>query len=587
MKAFWFRGGTPNSRLLGIYHPPVNRQSERGAVLICPPWGTEQLRSHSVLRRLALQLSEAGFHVLRFDYHATGDSSGAGGEADASTWALDTLSAAKKLRELSNGLPMSIVGLRLGALIAARAVQLAEDNLRFHQLYLWDAPISGSTYLADLDDLHQRMLNALIEFGASVDDKARTNERMGFHVNDMLRQSLEALDLAIMAPAIASRLIERQYWVNSSEHNQVERTAATLLQSGKPIVYQVVNDDGHWDALSRFDVTLQTHALPQWIIKNLTDYVQKLPRQADFGFVVADSEQVETPSGEVPEEIRQFGSQGQFFGILTLPSAEAPKLDSPDIILLNAGLINRLGPYRTNVILARTLARKGYRVMRIDLSGIGDSPPRRERGTEKERAIADVEDAMKDLTDRHGATKFVLVGLCSGADLAQSVALVEPRVVGIMLIDPLGYRTTGFYLRYYLSRFLLPRYQLRFIKVRGKRILARMGLGQDSKHNETSDHDSIANFFRTFPPAKQIDRELLDLADRGMKGLFIYTRGVDYYYNYLRQFWDMFPSLRGRAAYEVILNRDSDHTTTLSTPRRQLIDQLSQWLIKHFSGANK
>src|SRR5579871_2345685 len=49
-------------------------------VVLCPPIGHEQIHSHRGLRCLADALAEAGFSVLRFDYHGTGDSAGAGEE---------------------------------------------------------------------------------------------------------------------------------------------------------------------------------------------------------------------------------------------------------------------------------------------------------------------------------------------------------------------------------------------------------------------------------------------------------------------------------------------------------------------------
>ncbi|MFX6285199.1 hypothetical protein ABTF64_19930, partial [Acinetobacter baumannii] len=83
-------------------------------------------------------LSRAGFHVLRFDYHATGDSSGASGEADPVLWPDDVLLAAQVLKQASGDLPISLVGLRLGALLAARAVGLNSINqITFDQLILW------------------------------------------------------------------------------------------------------------------------------------------------------------------------------------------------------------------------------------------------------------------------------------------------------------------------------------------------------------------------------------------------------------------------------------------------------------------
>lgn len=71
------------------------------------------------------------------------------------------------------------------------------------------------------------------------------------------------------------------------------------------------------------------------------------------------------------EETCVFGSANPLVGIITHPEID---VGLPTVILLNAGLIHRIGPNRVYVRLARHLAGLGFQVLRFDLSGIGDSP---------------------------------------------------------------------------------------------------------------------------------------------------------------------------------------------------------------------
>ena len=48
----------------------------------------------------------------------------------------------------------------------------------------------------------------------------------------------------------------------------------------------------------------------------------------------------------------------------------------PIIVILNTGIIHRVGHQRKFVILARELAERGYSVVRFDFGGIGDREPR-------------------------------------------------------------------------------------------------------------------------------------------------------------------------------------------------------------------
>src|SRR5690349_23606894 len=67
--------GDPGSRLFGWIHRPTP-QVRSIAVLLCNPLGDDVVRAHRSVRHLAENLCAAGFSVLRFDFHGTGDSAG-------------------------------------------------------------------------------------------------------------------------------------------------------------------------------------------------------------------------------------------------------------------------------------------------------------------------------------------------------------------------------------------------------------------------------------------------------------------------------------------------------------------------------
>ena len=58
------------------------------------------------------------------------------------------------------------------------------------------------------------------------------------------------------------------------------------------------------------------------------------------------------------ERVCEFGPQLNLTGLLTEPTATThPEL--PAVVMLNAGLLHRVGPHRMSVILARKLAEQG------------------------------------------------------------------------------------------------------------------------------------------------------------------------------------------------------------------------------------
>jgi dienelactone hydrolase len=123
--------------------------------------------------------------------------------------------------------------------------------------------------------------------------------------------------------------------------------------------------------------------------------------------------------------------------VLTAPTSPDPAL--PIVIMVNGGLIHRIGPNRTYVKIARALAAIGFSVLRIDLSGIGDSRPRTENLPPVQSVLADVREAMDALTAKLGADRFIMTGHCSGALISLLAAQAESRVVGAILMNPEGW----------------------------------------------------------------------------------------------------------------------------------------------------
>jgi pimeloyl-ACP methyl ester carboxylesterase len=86
----------------------------------------------------------------------------------------------------------------------------------------------------------------------------------------------------------------------------------------------------------------------------------------------------------------------------------------------------------------------GFASLRIDLAGTGDST-KRSGLTHEQSLVADLAEIMSILETRLGhQVPIVLAGLCSGADNAIKLTVRQPRVVGMILLDPVCLRDAGF-----------------------------------------------------------------------------------------------------------------------------------------------
>jgi dienelactone hydrolase len=152
---------------------------------------------------------------------------------------------------------------------------------------------------------------------------------------------------------------------------------------------------------------------------------------------------VRSPTPEVTEQAVRFGAR-DLFGILTeahawnAASAERKK-PGLGVILLNAGAIHRIGMNRLYVSLARRWAASGARALRLDISGIGDSPADPSAGENRvysPHAVSDVTAALDYLEGSRAGDRLAIIGLCSGAYAAFHAALADSRVASVTLINP-------------------------------------------------------------------------------------------------------------------------------------------------------
>jgi hypothetical protein len=270
------------------------------------------------------------------------------------------------------------------------------------------------------------------------------------------------------------------------------------------------------------------------------------------------------------ERVCQFGPERNLIGILCEPAEKDLRVELPVLIMLNAGLIHRIGPHRMSVELARSLAERGIRSLRFDKGDHGDSTESTGGQSEDERAFLDVESAMDFLEQKKLGQSFVLFGLCSGADDSFAVALRDSRVVGTVQLDGHGFWTLRSQIVHYLPRVLQAQSLSNFF---------RRSLTQSFRSNGA---DSLAlqwSLRRPFGDKREVERGLQSLVDRGTEMLYFYTGGVQYCYNYAGQYFDMFKGLDPKGRIKVVYYPNVDHTYSFAEDRGRMITALAEWYI--------
>lgn len=265
MKSFFF--GSSDQPLYGVYHPPKSPAKKEG-VLLCYPFGNEYMRAHRAFRQVALLLNRYGYHVMRFDYFGTGDSAGEGDEVCAHTWIKNISQAVDELRAQANISTISLVGLRIGATLAA---WMSANRPDIRRVVLWDPPLSGEHYIENITSYLRESPKA--QSAGSLDGEFYMN---GFPVTSTFKSSLREIDLEKVDTFRAGEY----FLVVSDTSTEWDRLAKTIEQKAEKMNYQVAKSPGNWNFVDDFGGVLIPHAIIQAIVgwfQHLDQSVESTP----------------------------------------------------------------------------------------------------------------------------------------------------------------------------------------------------------------------------------------------------------------------------------------------------------------------
>ncbi len=234
MGPFFF--GSSRRRLFGVYTPAVELEAPPGAVVLCQPWGTEYIHAHRAIVRLGEALSRTRFHVLRFDYYGSGDSGGDFAEVDLEGWRSDIRTAADECLSMSGASRVSLVGLRIGANLAA---DVARDLADLDALVVWNPIVDGAAYASVTTPARRRDPVGLRPRRRPASHGPDIVKVLGSPLGEELAAELRQVGLAPILQAGA----ERTLIVGSGEPADRAALRRTLSDRSGPTLDYVENDD--------------------------------------------------------------------------------------------------------------------------------------------------------------------------------------------------------------------------------------------------------------------------------------------------------------------------------------------------------
>lgn len=414
--------GPENRPRAGFLHRP--ERPSGGGVVIVPPFGYEAVCAHRSLRHLAAAAANAGIAALRFDLDGTGDSAGSDLDpARVRAWIESIRDAAVELRRQCGVARIWLIGVRLGAALAA----LASRELGVDGLVAIAPVVSGKAFLREL-----RALQMALGLGDPPSSNAPVlgeggQEALGFPISAETRAELTKIDLASLPEPPAREVLV----VDRDDLPTAEKWTARLREQGAVVDMRRMR--------GYVEMVLDPHraVVPDAILATATKWLRE---RVDASPPTARDTRPRTEAhlGDVIEQ--PVFVDRELFGVLAKPAHHPAS--GRGVLLLNAGSVHRVGPNRLYVAMARQWAAAGDHVLRLDITGIGDSLPRPgepENVVYSPRALEDVAAAIAWMRSQPGIREVRAVGLCSGAYHAFKAAVAGEPVDGVVVINPLTF----------------------------------------------------------------------------------------------------------------------------------------------------
>ena len=600
-----------------LHTTPSTRTLDQG-IVICAPVGHEQLHAHRGLRHLADALAAWNVPVLRFDWHGTGDSAGLDGDPDrVRTWRANLRDAIRWMRGQLGCRRISVIGLRVGATFAASFS--SEEEIE--NLVLWSPIVKGRSYAREMlavdltSELRPKPKNA----------NPKDVEAAGFLLTEESTAELSKLNLLKDPVKCRRALIVEQ--AELPDDLQLFNRLASL---GIPVEQFAVAGLG--------GMLTEPHrgTVPQEAIQQIAVWCGRQLEEPSTAGVRATSDDASLAGGDlgmfdgravlgprritlqhrpelpasdatgcsIREQAVRISEDPQLFGILSEP--ESITVDLPTIVLLNAGASYRIGPGRLHVHMARELAARGFRCLRLDLCGLGDSVTRSlesENDSYAATAFRDVQLTLQVLRERFGVQRCVLAGLCSGAYVAfQSAAqLPDSMLVESVLINPLTFFwKTGMTLdsapihdvlakNYYLNVIRRPEKWLKLLSGRSQtgwlkagRLLLSFLKKKSKKHAPMHHSHSSSNSEPGHPRRENVPADLASIAVAGRHLAMYFSKSDPGYRLLMNRAAREVRTQQRNGNLQVAFIDEADHTFSRRVTRAALIESIANDLVRRY-----
>ncbi len=421
---YWFRSGEHSV----LAHLDVPKDSARAGLVIVSPFGWDEICAYRPLRFLARSLAERGIAVLRFDLPGTGDSSGSALDDNlVAAWTRSVQDAVAQLKAAAGVEAVSILGVRLGAMLAIAA---ASAGAAVESLVLWGASATGRALLREFRAFRNLEVAELAPGEFAPIAPFDGLEVAGFLLSPETENGLDSFSVLNLAPPANQRilLLTRDSFPHDNKLVQfLEKAGCRVTLAPGP---------GYQDMLAAPHEPLPFSADTEQTI------VEFLRPNANTSSTVGPELYNFNPSchleGDIVETAVTLPYKGEsLFSVLSKPAAPGSGSEW-GLLFMNAGGVRHIGPNRMWVEAARRWAARGLPSTRVDFQRVGESDDNQLANIDNLHADDLVEQlgvVMRTMQSELGCKKFVAVGLCSGAFAAFQSVIRDSAIKTAVLLN--------------------------------------------------------------------------------------------------------------------------------------------------------
>jgi exosortase A-associated hydrolase 2 len=242
----------------GMTYRPAEGGGPMGMVL-CDPFAEEKKSSQKTLAEMGRALAEAGIPTLHFDYRGTGDSAGQFEQYNLDDWREDIGAAVDWVRLRWALGRVGLLGLRLGATLAATEA----GACRACCLVMWQPVLDGERYareLAQRSKIKHMLTRGPRPTSAQQEKQGDFLDLDGYSVSPSLMAQMGELRLGVMPPFPWPALL-----VECTPRGEVAAEAQALMAGFPAGEARALPLEPFWQRIGLTDTTPLIATTLQWL----------------------------------------------------------------------------------------------------------------------------------------------------------------------------------------------------------------------------------------------------------------------------------------------------------------------------------